>query len=179
MYYLFFSKVYEKVIEIKLADYFDKIFNPFLCAFRRGHGCQTTLLGLLEDWREALDKNQYVAAVLMDLSKAFDCLPHDILLDKLSAYGISSHSVSLLKSYLSNRKQQIKVNRVLSSWADIHKGVPQGSILGPSYLKSLLMTYFTLFLIAPCIIMQTTIPSHSVIQILMHLYLLWRLSQIN
>ena len=68
-----FSKVYEKVIEIQFADYFDKIFNPFLCAFRRGHGCQTTLLGLLEDWRETLDENQYVAAVLMDLSKAFDC----------------------------------------------------------------------------------------------------------
>ena len=126
MYYLFFSKVYEKVIEIQLADYFDKIFNPFLCVFRRGHGCQTTLLGLLEDWREALDNNQYVAAVLMAFSKAFDCLSHDRLLDNLSAYGISSHSVSLLKSYLSNRKQQIKVNRVvLSSWADIHKGVPQ------------------------------------------------------
>jgi hypothetical protein len=67
----------------------------------------------------------------MDLSKAFDCLPLAILLDKLSAYGVSDHSVSLLKSYLSNRKQQIKVNSVLSNWADIHKGVTQGSILGP------------------------------------------------
>ena len=61
-----------------------------------------------------------------EIEVAVENLPHDILLDKLSAYGISSHSVSLLKSYLSNRKQQIKANRVvLSSWADIHKGVPQ------------------------------------------------------
>jgi hypothetical protein len=45
--------------------------NPYLCAFRKGHGCQTTLLRLLEDWPNALEKNQYVAAVLMDLSKAF------------------------------------------------------------------------------------------------------------
>ena len=94
-------------------------------------GCQTALLRLLEDWWNALDKNQYAAAVLMDLSKAFDCLPHDILLDKLSAYGMSTDSVSLFESYLSNRKQQIKINSILSSWSDIQKGVPQGSILEP------------------------------------------------
>ncbi len=126
-----FSKIYEKVLELQLGDFFENIFNPYLCAFRRGHGCQTTLLRLLEDWRTALDKNHYIAAVLMDLSKAFDCLPHEILLDKLSAYGVSNHSVLILKSYLSNRKQKIKINSILSSWADIHKGVPQGSILGP------------------------------------------------
>jgi hypothetical protein len=67
----------------------------------------------------------------MDLSKAFDFLPHNILLDKLSAYDVSPHSVALLKSCLSNRKQQIKVSNVLSDWADIHKGVLQGSMLGP------------------------------------------------
>jgi hypothetical protein len=61
----------------------------------------------------------------MDLSKAFDCLPHGILLDKLSAYGMFTDSVSLLESYLSNRKQQIKINGILSSWSDIQKGVPR------------------------------------------------------
>ena len=69
-----FSKIIEKVFETQLSDFFDTIFNPFLCAFRRGHGCQTTLLRLLEDWHEALDKNYYIASVLMDLSKAFDYL---------------------------------------------------------------------------------------------------------
>jgi hypothetical protein len=59
------------VYEIQLSEYFDKIFNPFVCAFRRGHGRQTTILGLLEDRCEALDKNQYIAAVLMDLSISF------------------------------------------------------------------------------------------------------------
>ena len=67
----------------------------------------------------------------MDLSKAFDCLPHNILLSKLSAYGLSEYAVLLLKSYLSDRKQQIKISNVVSTWANINKGVQQGSILGP------------------------------------------------
>jgi hypothetical protein len=66
----------------------------FLCAFRKGHGCQTTLLRLLEDWKSALDNNCYVAAILMDLSKDFDCLPHDILLSKLAAYGLYDRVLS-------------------------------------------------------------------------------------
>ena len=90
-----------------------------------------------------LKKNQYVAVVLMDLSKAFDCLPHDILLDKLSAYGMSTDSISLLESYLSNRKQQIKINSILSSWSDIQKVVPQGQSW-IYFLMSLLMIFFIL-----------------------------------
>ena len=79
------SKLYENTISEQLSLYFENVFVQNLCAFRKGHACQTTLLRLLEDWKGALDKNEYVAAVLMDLSKPFDCLPHDILLSKLSA----------------------------------------------------------------------------------------------
>jgi hypothetical protein len=68
-----------------------------------------------------------VSAILMDLSKAFDCLPHDILLSKLAAYGLSSQSVKLLENYLTGRKQQIKLQGVVSGWQILQKGVPQGS----------------------------------------------------
>ncbi|KAH3858474.1 hypothetical protein DPMN_101098 [Dreissena polymorpha] len=59
---------------------------------------------LLEDWKRALDSNQYVAAIIMDLSKAFDCLPHNILLCKLASYGLSEKAPDTLRSYLSDRK---------------------------------------------------------------------------
>ena len=109
------------------------IFNPFLAAFRKGFGCQTTLLRLLEDWQKALDDRKYVAAILMDLSKAFDCLPHDLLTAKLDAYGLSPEAVQLLNSYLSNRMQQVRMGSTTSSWQKLFKGVPQGSILGLTY----------------------------------------------
>ena len=73
----------------------------------------------------------HVGAVLMDLSKAFDCIPHDLLLAKLQAYGVSKHSFSLLASYLSKRHQRVKLVDKASSWLEILKGVPHGSFLGP------------------------------------------------
>jgi hypothetical protein len=102
-------------------------------------------------------------------TKAFDCLPHDILLDKLSPYGMSTDSVSLLESYLSNRKQQIKINSILSSWSDIQKGVPQGSISVLYFLMSLLMIFFYFVKRVLYIIMRMTIFCLMVILILMYL----------
>ena len=114
-----------------LSEYFNDIFNPFLAAFRKGFGCQSTLLRLLEDWRKALDNHQSAAAVLMDLSKAFDCLPHNLLIEKLRAYGLAPDAINLLSSYLSDRVQQVIRGSHTSTWENIIKGVPQGSILGP------------------------------------------------
>ncbi|XP_069133195.1 uncharacterized protein [Argopecten irradians] len=75
-------------------------------AFRPGFGCQSTLMRIVEDWRKALDNHEYVAAIPMDLSKAFGCLPHDLLIRKLEAYGLGDGALKLLSSYLTSRSQQ-------------------------------------------------------------------------
>ena len=84
-----------------------------------------------ELWKLANDKNDVFGALLIDLSKAFDCMSHELLIAKISAYGFDDLSTMLIKSYLSNRQQRTKVGNELSEWLQIKDGVPQGSILGP------------------------------------------------
>ena len=86
---------------------------------------------MTEKWRKCLDENEVVGAVLMDLSTAFDSLPHDLLIAKLLAYGYSDATLMLLVSYLTGRKQCVKNNNMFSFFKQIISGVPQGSILGP------------------------------------------------
>jgi len=125
------SKIYESVMNDQMLDFLIKLFNDLLAAFRKGHSCQSLLIRLIEDWKKALDNKEIVGALFMDLSKAFDCLPHGLLVAKLHAYGFSLSACDLICSYLSGRKQRVKIGNNRSSWADLKKGVPQGSILGP------------------------------------------------
>ena len=78
----------------------------------------------------------------MDLSKAFDYVPHDLLIAKLEAYGINENLLAYLHSYLSNRKQCVRINNVTSDFETIISGVPQGSIVGPIVFNCFLMTFF-------------------------------------
>ena len=73
------SKLFECTLEEQLSDHFENIFIPYLSAFRKGFSCQSVLLAITEEWRRALDRDEYVATILMDLSKAFDCLPSNLI----------------------------------------------------------------------------------------------------
>ena len=86
---------------------------------------------MTEKWCKCLDENIVVGAILMDLSKAFDSLPHELLITKLHAYGVSNDTLMLLVSYLRGGKQCVKNNNMFSFFKQIISRVPQGSILGP------------------------------------------------
>ena len=85
---------------------------------------------MLEKWERGLDKGECVSALFMDLSKVFDTINHDLLIAKLKAYGFSKEARKLMKSYLRNRKQKVRINDKFSSERDINAGVLQGSIDG-------------------------------------------------
>ena len=86
---------------------------------------------MIEDWQNSLDNGNIVGTIAIDLSKAFDSLPHGLLVAKLFAYGVALPACQLLCSYLHNRHRRVKIHDAKSDWLSIEKGVPQGSILGP------------------------------------------------
>ncbi len=115
----------------QIYTYLEKYLSPSLCGFRKGYSTQHCLAVMVESWKKAIDKNKYAGAILTDLSKAFDCLNHKLLIAKLNAYGLNENSLQFIYNYLTERKQRTKINNSLSTWENIKSGVPQGSILGP------------------------------------------------
>ena len=107
---------------------------------------QHALIALLEKLRLSLDNKGYRGVILMDLSKGFDALNHDLLIAKLHTYGFSKKALFLIKSYLSNRWQRTKINNSYSSWTELLLGVPKGSILGPLLFNNHLNDLFFLAL---------------------------------
>ena len=114
-----------------MSEFFDNIVSKYQCDFRKGYSAQHCLLVMKEKWKKVVDNGGAFGALLTDLFKAFDCIPHDLIIAKLEAYDFQIDALRLVYDYLSNRKQQVKLNETFICWRDIEYDVPQGSILGP------------------------------------------------
>ena len=109
--------------------------SSLLCGFRKGYNAQHALIRMLEKWKTSLDNGENIGAILMDLSKAFDCIKHDLLVAKLDAYGFSREALRLVNSFLENRHQRVKINGSFSTYKQLSLGVPQGSVLGALFFN--------------------------------------------
>ena len=123
--------MYERCLYDQISKYFETRLSKFQCGFQKGYSAQPCLLAMIENWKTAVDNGDVFAALFTDLSKAFDCVPHDLIIDKLAANDFDTNALKLIHDYLSNRKQRVKINSVYSIWKDIFYSVPQGSIFGP------------------------------------------------
>lgn len=128
-----FSKIFEKYIAEELMDFMiDKqLLSNRQFGFQKAKSTKHAITRLIEDVFLGLEGKQKTYGVFCDLSKAFDCVSHEILLGKLLHYGVNGNELNILKSYLSNRFQVTELNGLRSEKCKINLGVPQGSILGP------------------------------------------------
>jgi len=127
------SKVFERVIHDQLCQYFtdNNLLFDSQYGFRSKHSTELAALELIDRIVCGMDKSKIPVSIFLDLSKAFDTLDHDILLDKLQYYGLYGRNLDLMKSYLNSRQQYVVFNDIFSDLSFIKTGVPQGSILGP------------------------------------------------
>ena len=127
------SKIIERHVHDQIYKHLSEhnLLYEYQSGFRPQHSCEAALLQMIDTWLKAIDDNQLVGTIFLDLQKAFDVVDHSILVKKLGLYGLSENSVKWFSSYLSNRKQKVSLNGCVSDFKEITAGVPQGSILGP------------------------------------------------
>ena len=128
-----FSKLLEKLMYSRLMNFItnNKLLYKYQFGFQKGKSTYMALILLIDKITEALDKGDCVVGIYLDFSKAFDTVNHDILLQKLSMYGIQDTALEWFRDYLTNRSQYVTYNFKKSTKENISCGVPQGSILGP------------------------------------------------
>ena len=130
----YLSKVIEKVISILILGHIldNNIVDSFQSAYRAGHSCETALLHVYNDIVTTVGKGNGSFLVLLDLSAAFDTIDHDNLFYILEKYvGIGGSVLRLIRSYFSDRTQRVQIDGIMSDFASLLCGMPQGSVLGP------------------------------------------------
>ena len=126
------SKIFERIMLKQMKPFIETYLSKWLCGYRKGYNAQYALTAMIERLKQCLDGNGGIyGAVLMDLSKAFDTINHELLIAKLNAYGFDDSALHIVLSYLSDRWQRTKINSSFSNWEELLCGVPQGSVLGP------------------------------------------------
>nr|VZI51833.1 unnamed protein product [Spirometra erinaceieuropaei] len=126
-------KVMERIIKRELMRFLEQ--NHLLCdaqhGFRRGRSCLTNLLYCLEQWTRAIDEGNVVHVAYIDFKKAFDSVPHQRLLHKLSRIGVRGKLLKWIENFLVGRSQTVRLGGQHSAEVTVTSGVPQGSVLGP------------------------------------------------
>ena len=131
------SDIIERVMHNPLYNYLNinKLIAEQQYGFRKGHSTELAALQLSDYIVTEMDKGNIPIAIFLDLSKAFDTLNHDILLEKIRYYGVKDTAFTLIKNYLKDRQQYVKFGSEQSNLTPISTGIPQGSILGPLFFS--------------------------------------------
>lgn len=128
------GKIFEKIVNKQLMDFLEvnNMLEPHQYGFRKKYSTKLSVVNLCNALLKSLDEGKITLGIFIDFQKAFDTINHDILIRKLSHYGIRGTALQWFANYLFNRFQFVKYREVHSSYKEISCGVPQGSVLGPS-----------------------------------------------
>ena len=131
----YLSKIFERALYVRLLNFFvqNDLFTKQQFGFLQGRSTSDAVLSFTEYQYAALNSRQFSVNVFIDFVKAFDTIDHNILLKKLNKYGIRGLPLQLISSYLTDRKQVVRIGSALSSEKIVSRGIPQGSVLGPLY----------------------------------------------
>ena len=135
----FLSKLLERLVVNQLTDYceLNSLEEPYQSAYRQGHSTETALLKITNDLLLNMDNQQISLLVLLDMSAAFDTIPHQMFLDRLKcAFGLSGSALKWFESYFTDRSQRVVINGDMSSTDELEIGLPQGSGAGPFGYKA-------------------------------------------
>ena len=147
------SKIVERHVFLSLSSWFNKYNLLFSSqsSYRKHHSCITAMVNLVDQLIANMDDKLISSLLMIDLSKAFDTINHELLITKLSIYGVSPSSLKWFKAYLTSRRQYVRIDNVDSNSQIIRHGVPQGSILGP-LLFIIFMNDINLVPISDCVL---------------------------